>query len=490
MPVKTPRGLNIERNADQSDQVLAIALAKRWPPATWRRLLPRVLHLAARAHAVRGRLGRARSGSWRSQADLAAYLADRTTTPPMTAALLSIEGAHALDDDPANVEVVADAGIRMISPGALLRHGVRRLRARRRAGRADASWAARWSAGWRRAASSSTSPTRRPGRSTTRSRSPPGRWSRRTRGFGACCDNARNLSDEHLRRDRRDGRPRRDRVLGDGLRRPDPADIARSIAYAVDADRRGPRRARLGLGRRGPVPFDAANVVRLTDALLDVGLTRPRSAGHGRERAAPCWRRRCPPPDGRSGTGRSEPPTRSARIGRTAQPLRVSLPRPRDPPEPLVTAEPTDPNAVAPAVAEPRAPIVSLSKRRGFIFPSSEIYGGINAVWDYGPLGVELKNNVKRAWWRAMVQDRNDIVGLDAGILMHPQVWVTSGHVGSFSDPLVECADVPPPVPPRRAAGCRGPVRHGPPGRDDRRPASASSAPTTAARSRRPAAST
>ncbi|MES2210429.1 MAG: glycine--tRNA ligase [Chloroflexota bacterium] len=84
--------------------------------------------------------------------------------------------------------------------------------------------------------------------------------------------------------------------------------------------------------------------------------------------------------------------------------------------------------------------IVSLSKRRGFVFPSSEIYGGINAVWDYGPLGVELKNNVKRAWWKAMVQERNDIVGLDAGILMHPRVWVTSGHVGSFSDPLVECA--------------------------------------------------
>ncbi len=73
---------------------------------------------------------------------------------------------------------------------------------------------------------------------------------------------------------------------------------------------------------------------------------------------------------------------------------------------------------------------MSLSKRRGFVFPSSEIYGGINAVWDYGPLGVELKNNVKRAWWRAMVQERDDIVGLDAGILMHPQVWVTSGHVG------------------------------------------------------------
>ena len=93
---------------------------------------------------------------------------------------------------------------------------------------------------------------------------------------------------------------------------------------------------------------------------------------------------------------------------------------------------------VGPAVADLET-IVSLSKRRGFIFPSSEIYGGINAVWDYGPLGVELKNNVKRAWWRAMVQERDDIVGLDAGILMHPQVWVTSGHVGSFSDPLVEC---------------------------------------------------
>jgi glycyl-tRNA synthetase len=93
---------------------------------------------------------------------------------------------------------------------------------------------------------------------------------------------------------------------------------------------------------------------------------------------------------------------------------------------------------VAPAVAELDT-IVSLAKRRGFVYPSSEIYGGINAVWDYGPLGVELKNNVKRAWWRAMVQERDDIVGLDAGILMHPQVWVTSGHVGSFSDPMVEC---------------------------------------------------
>jgi len=83
--------------------------------------------------------------------------------------------------------------------------------------------------------------------------------------------------------------------------------------------------------------------------------------------------------------------------------------------------------------------IVSLSRRRGFIFPSSEIYGGLSSSWDYGPLGVELKRNVKEAWWRAMVQERDDMVGLDAGILMHPRVWEASGHLGSFSDPLVEC---------------------------------------------------
>src|SRR6185369_13015424 len=121
-------------------------------------------------------------------------------------------------------------------------------------------------------------------------------------------------------------------------------------------------------------------------------------------------------------------------------PPRPSLPRPAAPQEPCVSNPPaTDPNDVAPAVAELDT-IVSLAKRRGFVYPSSEIYGGINAVWAYGPLGVELKNHVKRAWWKAMVQERTDIVGLDAGILMAPQVWVTSGHVGSFSDPLVECA--------------------------------------------------
>jgi len=84
--------------------------------------------------------------------------------------------------------------------------------------------------------------------------------------------------------------------------------------------------------------------------------------------------------------------------------------------------------------------LVSLCKRRGFIFQSSEIYGGINSCWDYGPLGVELKNNVKRAWWRAMVQGRDDVVGLDASIIMSPDVWRASGHVENFTDPLVECS--------------------------------------------------
>lgn len=83
--------------------------------------------------------------------------------------------------------------------------------------------------------------------------------------------------------------------------------------------------------------------------------------------------------------------------------------------------------------------IVALCKRRGFIYPSSEIYGGIAGFWDYGPLGVELKNNIKREWWRSMVYERDDIVGLDAAIIMNPRVWEASGHVAGFVDPLVEC---------------------------------------------------
>ena len=83
--------------------------------------------------------------------------------------------------------------------------------------------------------------------------------------------------------------------------------------------------------------------------------------------------------------------------------------------------------------------VVNLTKRRGLVFPSSEIYGGFRSTWDYGPLGVLLKRNVKDAWWRSMVQLRDDIVGLDSAILMAPKVWETSGHVATFTDPLVDC---------------------------------------------------
>ncbi|GAA3532157.1 glycine--tRNA ligase [Nonomuraea rosea] len=83
--------------------------------------------------------------------------------------------------------------------------------------------------------------------------------------------------------------------------------------------------------------------------------------------------------------------------------------------------------------------IVSLAKRRGLVYPSSEIYGGLRASWDYGPLGVELKNNVKRQWWLSMVQSRDDVVGLDSCVILAPEVWRASGHVETFTDPLTEC---------------------------------------------------
>jgi len=83
--------------------------------------------------------------------------------------------------------------------------------------------------------------------------------------------------------------------------------------------------------------------------------------------------------------------------------------------------------------------IVSLTKRRGFVFPGSEIYGGMANTWDYGPYGVELKNNIKQRWWKKFVQDREDMVGLDAALIMNPKVWEASGHLVNFKDPLVEC---------------------------------------------------
>src|SRR5438445_313934 len=93
----------------------------------------------------------------------------------------------------------------------------------------------------------------------------------------------------------------------------------------------------------------------------------------------------------------------------------------------------------APSDAQRMEKIVSLCKRRVFIFQSSEIYGGLNGLWDYGPLGVELKRNLKNYWWRVMVHERDDVVGMDGSILMNRAVWKASGHEDTFSDPMVDC---------------------------------------------------
>ena len=92
-------------------------------------------------------------------------------------------------------------------------------------------------------------------------------------------------------------------------------------------------------------------------------------------------------------------------------------------------------------VASTMEKIVNLCKGRGIIFPGSEIYGGLANTWDYGPLGVELKNNIKRAWWQKFVTENKLNVGLDAAILMNPQTWVASGHLAGFSDPLMDCRE-------------------------------------------------
>src|SRR3954469_20562149 len=103
------------------------------------------------------------------------------------------------------------------------------------------------------------------------------------------------------------------------------------------------------------------------------------------------------------------------------------------------------PDATAPRPAKTAKPgatvdqVVSLAKRRGFVFPCGEIYGGTRSAWDYGPLGVELKENIKRQWWRATVQRREDVVGLDSSVILPRQTWEASGHVATFSDPLTEC---------------------------------------------------
>ena len=83
--------------------------------------------------------------------------------------------------------------------------------------------------------------------------------------------------------------------------------------------------------------------------------------------------------------------------------------------------------------------VISLAKRRGFVFPSGEIYGGTRSAWDYGPLGVELKENIKRQWWNTVVRSRDDVVGLDSAVILPKRVWEVSGHVTAFTDPLTEC---------------------------------------------------
>jgi microsomal dipeptidase-like Zn-dependent dipeptidase len=266
---KSPRHLNIERNDDDSDDIFLLALALGWPPATWRRLLPRALHLAARADVMAARSdGRLRV--LRTTADLAAYGAARRDRAAMTATLLSIEGAHALDGDPANVEVVADAGFRMMSPshffdtafggsahgavkGGLTDDGremVRRMEARGML--VDVAHAS---------AATIDDIIALAGRPVVASHT----------GLRGVCDNARNLTDAHVR-----GIAETGGVVGVGFwptacGGEDVEAIVRSIRHAVDVG--GVEHVALGSDFDGavPEPFDATGLVLLTEALLEAG---------------------------------------------------------------------------------------------------------------------------------------------------------------------------------------------------------------------------
>jgi membrane dipeptidase len=268
--MKVPRTLSMERNADTSDMVLALALARRWPPRTWRSILARALYMAGQARALAARSG----GRFRlieTHDDLRDYLAVRKVEPAITAGLLSIEGATALDGDPANVDVVADAGFRMISPAhltdtafggsahglarggltALGRDMVRRMEAR--GVLLDVAHAS--TATIDDALEIATRPV----------------IASHT-GVRGVADNARNLSDAQLV-----AIAATSGLVGIGFwpwacGGPDATDIARSIAYAVE--RIGAEHVALGSDWDGavPVPFDAAHVVVLTDALLAAGL--------------------------------------------------------------------------------------------------------------------------------------------------------------------------------------------------------------------------
>ena len=266
---KSPRHLNIERNDDQSDDVILLALALGWPAATWRRLLPRALHLAARADAMAARSD-GRFTVIRSKADLAAYEVVRDQRPTLTAGLLAIEGAHALDGDPANVEVVADAGFRMMSPSHFFdnvfggsAHGLQKTGLTDRGREMVCRMEARGMLVDVAHASAATIDDilAMAARPVVASHT----------GVRGTSDNARNLSDAHVR-----GIAETGGVLGIGFwptacGGEDVASIAHSIHYAVGVA--GVEHVGLGSDFDGavPEPFDATGLVQLTDALIDAG---------------------------------------------------------------------------------------------------------------------------------------------------------------------------------------------------------------------------
>jgi len=268
---KSPRHLDLERNDDRTDDITLLALAEGWPPATWRSLLARALHQASRADAM-ARRSAGRFTLIRSRSDLTAHLAVRSPSWPVTAGLLSIEGAHALDGDPANVDVVADAGFRMMSPshffdnafggsahglvkGGLTAAGramIERMEARSMlvdvAHASEATIADVLSMATRPVVASHT-------------------------GVRGIADNRRNLSDEQLR-----GIAATGGLIGIGFwpmacGGDDAAAIARSVRYAIDVA--GVEHVVLGSDFDGGVqtPFDATGLPQLTDALLDSGLS-------------------------------------------------------------------------------------------------------------------------------------------------------------------------------------------------------------------------
>jgi membrane dipeptidase len=270
MAVKTPSGLNIESNRDDSDDVLKVVLAKRWPTAAWRRMLPRVQYLVAQAERLEAGSG-GRFRVVRTRADLAAYLAAHAADAAMIAGLLAIEGAHALDDDPANLEAVAELGVRMISMAHFFdtvfggsAHGI---------GKGGLTLLGRELLAGMEARGilldvAHSSPATVDDALTVATRPVVASHT----GVRGIVDNQRNLSDAQL-----EGIAATGGLVGIGFWETatggrDAAAIARSIAYTVE--RIGARHVSLGSDWDGAVsvPFDAASTVRLTQALVDVGL--------------------------------------------------------------------------------------------------------------------------------------------------------------------------------------------------------------------------